>query len=69
MEENKRFRNHFTIIFERLGATFLALIMLFLYEGVDLITEIIMFQSIEILLIVLGVIVLIAIIVGVQVFR
>ena len=40
MEESKRFRNHFSIVFERLGAGFVAFSMIFLYEGAELLGEI-----------------------------
>lgn len=78
MEENKKFRNHFSIVFERLGAGFLAFTMIFLYEGGELLGEIGTVLSnldnfkeelLAILLTVLGVIVLFAIVLGLQIFR
>ena len=78
MEENKRFRNHFSIVFERLGAGFVAFAMIFLYEGAELLGEIgsVMtnLENLEeelftILLAVAGVLVLFGIVVGLQVFR
>lgn len=78
MEENKRFRNHFSIVFERLGAGFLAFSMIFLYEGAEFLGEIgSVLRDIEnlgdelftILLAILGVIVLFSVVVGIQVFR
>jgi len=78
MEENKRFRNHFSIVFERLGAGFLAFFMIFLYEGAELFVEIgSVLHDIEnlgdelftIILAVLAVLVLFGIVVGLQIFR
>ena len=78
MEENKRFRNHFSIVFERLGAGFLAFTMIFLYEGGELLGEIGTVLSnldnfkeelFAILLAILGLIVLFAIVLGLQIFR
>jgi len=78
MEENRRFRNHFSIVLERLGAGFFAFFMIFLYEGAELLGEIgMLLKNIEnagdelftILLAALGVFVLFAIIVGLQIFR
>ena len=78
MEKNKRFRNHFSIVFERLGAGFLAFSMIFLYEGTELLGEIgMVMKDIEnlgdelfaIILAVLVVIVLFAVVVGLQIFR
>lgn len=78
MEENKRFRNHFSIVFERLGAGFVAFSMIFLYEGGELLGEIGMaIKDLEnfreelfaILLAAAGIIVLFAIIAGLQIFR
>ena len=78
MEKNKRFRNHFSIVFERLGAGFLAFVMIFLYEGAELLREIgtvianlenMKEELLTILLAVLGIIVLFAIVVCLQIFR
>lgn len=78
MEKNKRFRNHFSIVFERLGAGFLAFSMIFLYEGAELLGEIgtvianlenMREELLTILLAILGVIVLFAIVAGLQIFR
>lgn len=78
MEENKRFRNHFSIVFERLGTGFVAFVMIFLYEGVEFLGEIVVLiqnpdnfrgELFGILLFVLGIIVLFAVIFGLQVFR
>jgi len=78
MEENRRFRNHFSIVLERLGAGFFAFLMIFLYEGAELLGEIgMLLKNLEnagdelftILLAALGVFVLFAIVVGLQIFR
>ena len=78
MEENKRFRNHFSIVFERLGAGFVAFAMIFLYEGAELLGEIgSVISNLEnleeelftIILAGAGVLVLFGIVVGLQVFR
>lgn len=78
MEKNKKFRNHFSIVFERLGAGFLAFSMIFLYEGAELLREIgTVLKDIEnlgdelftILLAALGIILLFSMIAGLQVFR
>ena len=41
MEINQKFRNHFSIVFERFGTGFLAVFMLVMYEGVEFLGEII----------------------------
>lgn len=78
MEENRRFRNHFSIVLERLGAGFFAFLMVFLYEGAELLGEIgMLLKNLEnagdelfsILLAALGVFILFAIVVGLQIFR
>ena len=78
MEESKRFRNHFSIVFERLGAGFVAFSMIFLYEGAELLREIgMVLKDIEnlgeelfaILLVALGIILLFAMLAGLQIFR
>ena len=78
MEENKKFRNHFSIVFERLGAGFVAFAMIFLYEGAELLGDIGTFlQDIDnlkdellvILLIIVAIFTLFAIVLGIQIFR
>lgn len=78
MEENKRFRNHFSIVFERLGTVFVAIVMFGLYEGVEFLGEVeSMISDFEnfggeifsILIICLGVFIAFAAIVGFQILR
>lgn len=78
MEENKKFRNHFSIVFERLGAGFVAFAMIFLYEGAELLGDIGTFlkdidnlkeELFVILVIIAAIFTLFAIVLGIQIFR
>ena len=78
MEENKRFRNHFSIVIEQLGTVFVAVFLFLLYEGVELLGEIESFLSdlenfggeiFSILMICLGVFLVIVLLIGLQIFR
>ena len=78
MEENRKFRNHFSIVFERLGAGFVAFALFFLYEGVEmlgeiesLITDLESFggEIFSMIMITLGIIIAFAAIICFQIFR
>lgn len=78
MEINQKFRNHFSIVFERFGTGFLAVFMLVMYEGVEFLGEIIALlqnpenlkgEMVSILLAVFGIIFLFAALFGIQIFR